>query len=208
MNDDTKAWVKKLNKFNKDLLPKVVANTLNTVSELAQKQSINNVKGRFTLRNQFTLGSFMHWKASPKDRIYKINAVIGSRSPYLPIQEEGAHITPKKRVHAIATLWARGGANQNVIRKRYRLNELGEARLRKSIYFMLPSGIYYRKGRAKKRRQVGVRRELVKVYSFTRKTIKLRPKNWHTDAVKKWSTEAVMARAFRIEAQIALKDLY
>lgn len=197
-----------LGKLSADAFPKAIAETLTTVASFAHAEQIKTMRKKMIVRNKYSEGSMQFWAAHAKKDINKINAVTGSRSAYLPKQEEGATIAPKDDALAIATDYARGGSIRNVVKKRYRMREIGplagKGRSTKSIYFMLPSGIYYRKGSAGRKKKVGRRRALIMVRSFVKKAVRIPANRWHTESVARYAKQATIEAEFIRQAKLLI----
>jgi hypothetical protein len=193
MTKEFREYRRKLNKLAGDEFNKVVAETLNSVATVAHIQQIRNVRERFTLRNQYTERSLKYWKATPKPKLWKINAVIGSISDYMKLQEEGGDKKPKSgsRV-AVATLQARGGNRASKIRKKYYAGKLPSNSFVGIPKGVMPVGIWERYQHNKKIRMIR---------NLEHPTIKILPRHWHRDAVQKYANERWIQDAFVINAK-------
>jgi hypothetical protein len=173
--------------------PQVIANTLTQAARIADKAQRENLRKDFTLRNQYTEGSLFMWPASPTHAISRMNAVVGTKSPYLPIQETGGTERAKGKSLAMPTVAGRGGDVKKAIPTPLTLRAMGQiggtsqkftkkgnARRGKG-FFILPAGpalkhpaIFLRQGN-----------QLLKLRLLGKKTQQVRARHWHTDAVKK-----------------------
>ena len=114
------SYTRQMRKLGSEAIQEAVAETINNVASYAHVEQQKTVRRDFTVRTPYTINSFKYYKASPKANINKINAVTGTVSPYLPIQETGGTVRPKSGSHVpIPTLKARGGRIQNSIRRKY-----------------------------------------------------------------------------------------
>jgi hypothetical protein len=115
-----------LQRMAAEVYPQAIADTLNQVAGFAHYATAKNIRSRFTLRNRYTEGSLRFYKASPKAKIEKINAVTGSFSEYMVAQDAGGERRPKRGSRApVVTLAARGGNPAKVVRKKYHAGQLG-----------------------------------------------------------------------------------
>ncbi|MBW8003114.1 MAG: hypothetical protein FVQ80_14025 [Planctomycetes bacterium] len=197
---DVKSWTRKMNRVNKELLPRAQVATLNRVCKAAHGRSIRNIKSDFTLRNPYTLNSMRFSPAKVRSSGVAGYAVTGSISPYLPIQETGGVVRAKRKRIPVPTTEARGGRWSRPILPRYRLKPTTQiGRPGKSMYrtkraigkmFLLPSGIYIRKGK-----------QLRMVRTLKYKSYRLKATHWHSEAVKKFGNKRVMGQVFVQEAK-------
>lgn len=193
-------YKKKLLALGSDVLPRVIAETINTVAGFAHAQSIRNVRNRFVLRNQYTERSLRYYKANPKADISRINAVTGSVQSYMALQETGGYREPKRGSKAPeATLAARGGDPRKVVRKKYAAGTLGP-----NQFVGVPRG---------GNRQYGVYQRvknnkfLVMIRNISKARIPVDPKHWHTDAVGAYAKRDVLTREFIRQAEAEIKRL-
>lgn len=174
---DFKKYKKQLAALGADVLPRVIAETINQVAGFAHVQSQRNIRTRFTIRNQYTERSLRYYKANPKAKIYKINAVSGSISDYMDEQDQGGYKVPKQGATVpMAALAARGGNPKRVIRKANRAGHLGPNQFIGKPRGNLdrPLGVYQRNRKNK---------YLVMIRNVSRAKVRIEGKHWHTDAV-------------------------
>jgi len=191
---------KKLEALGKDLFPKVIAETLNVVAGFAHAQSIKNSRSRFVNRNQYTERSIRYYKASPKGNWTRINAVTGSISPYMDLQDTGGVKRPKRgRRVPIATLAARGGKAASVVRKRYKAGSLGPNQFVKIPKGgAKPMGVYERYARNKR---------LKMIRNLEDESVRIVGKRWHTDAVSAYAKRSVVEAEFARQAKRYIKGI-
>ena len=77
---DVKALAKSLKLLATDEFSLATATAINRVAFAAHKGSEANIRREFTLRNKFTLGSMLFYKASPKKDASKRAAGVMNRS--------------------------------------------------------------------------------------------------------------------------------
>jgi len=193
--DDFKSYRRRLEKMADEALPKTIAATINVVAEAAHSRSRRNLRTDFKIRNQWTERSLRYWKANPKTRIEKINAVTGSVSPYLPVQEKGGTVKAKKKAIPIATKAARGGMKDRVVLKRFRLGSMGSLKKRKGGKFFVANfsrkkGIFTRQ-----------RKKLIMVQDLSFKSYRVRATRWHSRAVAAFGSSKMFQTAFVREAK-------
>lgn len=187
---------RQLERFRKDALPQAVAGSLNAVAHAAHRQSERNVRERLTLRNAYTLRSLRYWRASPKRQIGRINAITGTSSEYLPVQETGGTQRARRRRFAIPTTAARiSRSKARPVAPRFRMNRMGELTNRGGKFWIMRSG----------RGKLGIftrpsRRRLVMIRDLSVRSYHLRAVNWHRDAVRKYNRRSLYMRVFAREA--------
>ena len=196
---ETEALKRQLQRYNKDALPKAVAAALNAVGGAAHRQAERNVRTRFTIRNKFTMRSLRLFSANPKPDIKRINAITGTISPYLPLQETGGTVRARRKAIAIPTKNARiSRSKARPVASRFRMNRMGQV-ARGNKFFMMRSksgklGIFTRR----------TKRKLVMVRDLSVRSFHLRAKNWHSDAVRKFNRRSLYMSAFIRQAKIGL----
>lgn len=207
-----RAYKKALDRIGDDVLPRIIAETVNIVAGYAHVQSIKNTKSRMTLRNQYTTNSIRFYKANPKKDTSKINAVTGSIQPYMALQETGGYKRPRKgKTLMEPTLAARGGNSQSVVKRRFVTvgskmpksgpkmfigNPRGIRRAGKFAGRLLPYGMYSRnRGNT----------QLTMIRNISTASRAIDSTNWHTDAVKSWGKRDIMMQTFKklADAEIA-----
>ena len=189
-----KAYQAALKSVTKAELPTARSAAINVVARAAHSQSERNIRAKMTLRNKYTLGSLKFYPSKVRSSGAAGYAETGTLSPYLPIQEEGGTVRAKRSRVPVPTLASRSGNKQRVIASRFRLNKMGPLNRKGGKFFYAPfrkPGIYYRP--SKKR--------LVMLRDLTARSIRVKPTHWHTDAVKKFGTQSMMAAAFVREAK-------
>lgn len=196
---ETKDLERQLRQYRQDALPKAVAASLNVVAKVVHAQSERNVRTRFTIRNRFTLGSMMLWTAHPKEDLRKINAITGTRSKYLPLQEEGGTVRAKRQRIAIPTKSARiSKSKTRPVARRFYMSRMGQVGSGSKFFMMRNKwgklGIFTRR----------TKRKLVMVRDLSVRSFHLRAKNWHRDAVRKFNRKSLYMRVFIREAKKGL----
>ena len=202
--DDLSAWAKKIKKLAKTEEPKIIAATLNRLATAANTAQGLALRRDFKLRNKFTLRSLKMFKASPKPDLAKIDAYVGSKSPYLDEQESGgvAETRSGRPTKTMPSLKARGGSWGKAIRPAYRW---GKVHLGKnSPYFVLrPAGKLLRSSYIFTRKAG----RLVRVRKLLNESIKLKATHWHSNAVGRFATQPKFASVYIDEASKALTRL-
>jgi len=197
---DFKLYKVKLQKLGQDVLPRVIAETINTVASFAHAASIRNVRNQFGNRNKYTERSLKYYKASPKAKIDKINAVSGSISDYMDEQDQGGYRLPKSGSKApVATLAARGGRSTAVVRKQYKAGYLGPNQfIGTPRGGNRPMGVYARTKRNK---------YLVMIRNITRAKVLIKGQHWHTNAVEFRYRRDELMREFSRQAEMEIARL-
>lgn len=178
--------------------PLVVAETVNSIAGFAHANTTKLLRTRMTLRNRWTEGSLKFYKANPKDDIKKINAITGSFSPYLPLQETGGKRLPKKGSKVPwPTLAARsGGKAERPVMRKYQSGTLGEGQFIGALSGG-GRGVFERKTRGKK-----VTVKLIR--SLTQSSIPVKATHWHTDGIKPYLKQGLIEEEFVRQAKIHL----
>ncbi len=193
VTSDIKSWTKKMNRVNKELLPQAIGATINTAAKGAHARGLKNIKKDLILRNPYTEKSLKLWqsKYKPGRSIDRINAVTGTISSYLPIQEEGGTVQAKSNRLPIPTLAGRRGRWDRPIPPSLRMNRMGEIGTEGSKFFFMSSrggkkGIFYRR----------TKKKIEKVRDISKRFIRIKPTRWHSKAVEYFSRPEVFGRIF------------
>ena len=171
-------FVKTLQNFAKKGKGQAIADTLNAVAAEAHRLQRKNIEERMEIRSpKWTLHSLRYWKAHPKDDVRRINAIVGSVSPYLPVQDEGGDVRPmrgKTKNIPITKTARQGGTMAGKVIRRYRMDKVVD---RKDTFVLpLKSG---RKGIFM--RQHG---QVIFLQMLAKDGVALTGNHWHTDAVQ------------------------
>ncbi len=215
---DVKGYIKKMDKISKELLPKAIVATVNTAARGSHARAIKNIEKDFTLRNEYTRESLMIWQSKYKKgrSIDRINAQVGSISPYLPIQETGGVIRAKRRRIPVPTVFSRGGSKRSVIQKRFRLRAMGQVAGFKQQYTKKGNkrrgkGFFFLPGKGGHKPGIFIRRaggmQLRMVRDLSLRSYRLRPTRWHSKAVEYFSKRSTMERIFIHHAEKLLKGV-
>lgn len=118
----------KLTALAKDEIPGVFARSVNRVAKAAHGAQLRALDSKFTLRNKFTRGSMLLWEARANKDPAKINAITGSRSPYLGVQETGGTEVGKDGRPTMTTpsKASRRGKWDKAVVSRYRFAAMGQ----------------------------------------------------------------------------------
>ncbi len=191
-------YIKKMERFGRQLLPQIVSTAINTIGGQAHEATKANVRSRMVLRNKYTENSIKFWESKPKEKWTRINAVSGSISPYMALQDEGGERHPKQGKTAVVVgLAARGGNPNRVVRKQYRAGTLGENQfVGKPRGGSRPNGVYERKNKNHKLRML---RDL------SNATVPVKETDWHRDGVRTKFTSQRVFDEFKelVDAEIA-----
>jgi len=211
--DDVRKLAKDLRLLSASAFSEATAAAINRVAHAANVAQSLNVRKDFTLRNKFTLGSLMMFKASPKKDANKIDALVGSKSPYLPEQESGGEAVGKdgKPVKIMPALASRRGSWDRPVASRFRLKALGPIGRRMGNGRMTPKGAqaFWLKGGSLKQRTLFYRtgKKLLKVRIATKGPIKIKPTHWHAQAMARFGKPSVMSAAWGVELAKGLSKL-
>lgn len=201
-----------LRHLGKDVLPRVIAETINVVAGFAHVQSVRNVRQKFTLRNRWTEGSIRFYKATPKANWMKIKAVTGSISDYMDEQDMGGYRLPKKGGDVMeATLAARGGNSRSVVKRRF--VSVGKKMPKQGLgpkQFVgkprgkldRPYGLYQRTTNKKEGKKY-----LVMIKNISRARVPIEGKRWHRDAVEFKYRRELLTNEFIRQAKAELAKI-
>lgn len=203
ITSNAKEYLRDLAKVERGL-ERAAAGTLNAVSGAAATRQAGNIRRTMIVRGPYTEKSLVHYKASASKPIAKQNAIVGTKSPYLPIQDKGGKVKARKRVIAVPTNRVRGKDRRKKVPSRYRLDKmekafvlrpsrLGAPRVRHGAtvpYKLKRPALFIRRGK-----------KLEKVRDMGARDYRLKARLWHTEAVKKFGTYPMMAAAYRREAK-------
>ena len=114
----------------KEGLIKAAISTVNIKVALARKEAIKNIKGDFTLRNNFTTAQ-VQFTPMPEGRysIDAIHSIVGvtEKAAYMARQEEGGERVPSRgNTLAIPTDVARGGNIRNPVIQAMRVGKISK----------------------------------------------------------------------------------
>ena len=186
------------------------------------------MRKQFILRNKYTENSLRFWAANDKTPkmagynkkytvkldLNRINAVSGTVSPYLPLQEAGGTQKPKigAKYIPMPTTAGRGGNIRKAIPKKFRLGPNKPGFGKGSPFFALPSGIYVRVGKPSKlpRAAPGQARPLrpiIMIRTLGQSEQIVKKTKWHESAMKQWGTPENMQKAYIQAAERELKRL-
>lgn len=212
MADDVKALAKKLRLLSSTEFSTATAGAINRVATAVNSGQRMNLKRDFTLRNKFTAGSLMMFKATPKADASKINALVGSKSPYLDEQEAGGVAQTRRGKPALSmpTRKARRGDWAKPVTARLRMDKIKPVGRRRGGR-MTPKGapFFFLEGGRLRNKTLFERRgaKLIRVRVVTRGPIHLRATHWHTDATGKFGKPSVMSAAWGVELNKGLARL-
>lgn len=172
-------------------MQEVTAATLTETAQAVTRRSERNVRREMIVRAAYTTKSLITYKASAAKPIARQNAISGTKSDYLPIQDKGGVIHARKARIAVPTNAVRGADRKKRVPTRYRIGNMkGAFVLRPAAGTLERPGIFVRRGR-----------RLVKVRDLGSSSYKLKATLWHSEAVKKYGTYQYEAGVFRRQAQ-------
>lgn len=183
-----------------DELQKATARTLNAISLGAHAQQRKNLQSKLIVRAPYTMNSLKRYPASESKSIQKQNAIVGSTSPYLPIQDSGGIVRARSRRIPIPTNVLRGSDRRKRIAPSMRIGS-------NTRFFVLSPGaqgivkapgLYVRKSKKK----------IVKVRDLSQSQIRLKPTKWHTSAALKYAKFSVISGVFIREAKKVMPANY
>ena len=211
--DTIAGLAKALRRLSAEEFSTATAATINRIATAANGQQGRNIQRDFKLRNKFTLGSLMMFKATAKKDPDKIDALVGSKSPYLPEQETGGTAMTRLGRPAVSmpTLAARRGAWTRAVTARFRLDKIKPIGRRRGSGRMTPKGTpyFYLQGGSLKNKMLFQRvvSKLIRIRVITRGPVRLKATHWHTEAMDKAGRPALMSAAYGVELNKALTRL-
>lgn len=237
VTSNSKEYLKALAK-TVDGLQQVTAATLTDTAEAVTLRSALNVRGKMIVRTDYTTRSLVTYKASAAKPIKKQNSVSGTKSEYLPIQDEGGTIRARKKTIAIPTNRVRGKDRKKKVPAKYRMDRSGEIQWKRpyakgaKFFALYPTTadvndeknwMQSKANRHKRRknetfgRRKGKPRsayrlsrpaiftrqgkKLIKVRDVSQKSVRIKARRWHTEAVAAYGNYEFMARRFMVNAR-------
>lgn len=205
----------------------VTAATLTDTAQAVTVRSQRNVEKSMIVRTKFTTNSIVTYKASGSKPIGSQNAISGTKSKYLPIQDAGGIIHAQKIVIAIPTNKIRGKDRKRRVPGKYRIDSMaGKAfvlrpttkdqgdeanwgkkktsdsrqRYRRNYTYGRKRGkmVAYRLSRPALFYRDG--KKLIKVRDLSKRSVRVKGTKWHTDAVKLYGNYEYMSRVFQLNA--------
>lgn len=214
MPDDIRHLAKTLRLLSGSAFSQASADTLNRIANAANGEQGRNLRRDFTLRNKYTQGSLMMFKATPRPDAAKINALVGSKSPYLDEQEAGgeAQTYQGRAAKTMPALGARRGTWGRAVVSRYRQKTMGAIGRRGSNRRMRPKGakFFWLAGGKLKNETLFTRGpggKLVRVRLKTRGPVRIAATHWHSRAMAKAGRPALMSAAYGVELNRQLTKL-
>lgn len=146
---NTRAYMQAMRMLGNDVLPAVVAETLNETADAVTKRSLRYLNKRLTVRTKFTTNSLSRpgarpYKALGKAKGKSVNRMYsraGSISPYLGIQDMGGTKRASGDRVPIPTLAARTGKRlEKSIAGRYNLGRMGNIEGSERYFIGRPKG--------------------------------------------------------------------
>lgn len=174
-------------------MQEATAAMLNVISTGAASRQKGNVQREMIVRGPYTLKSLVHYKASASKPIDRQNAIVGTKSPYLPVHDKGGKVKAQKKRIAVPTNKVRGKDRKKRVAARYRLDKMAGA------FILRPNG-----GRLKRSAMFireGKRGKLVKVRDLGAAAYTLKANQWHTEAIEKFGRKEMRRAVFVRESK-------
>ena len=116
--------------FKKDLpraLDFAKVETLNILAGKTRKEVIRDVRGEFTLRNNYTIGSIRFEKATKSSK----QSITFTTAEYMGYHETGETLSrnlwgQSMNVNPMGTIYSRGNSTLSKIKDKYRFNKMGK----------------------------------------------------------------------------------
>jgi len=205
--------------LGREVLPQVIAETLNETADAVTRRSLRYLQKRLTVRTKYTTNSLTRAGAKPYRALNKARGTniqrmysrAGSMSPYLATQDTGESIRGSKR-RPIPTLNTRVSKSEaKSIAGRYNLGKMGDIAGDKRYFIGEP------KGYAKMKKHKGGPLGLWERYNKNKKIRLLRDlseyqvdvpgTNWHRDAADEMGQQRFIRARFKRRAQQRLQRM-
>jgi hypothetical protein len=210
---DTRAYMNAMKLLGQEVLPEVVAETLNQTADAVTRRSLRYLQKRLTVRVKFTTNSLTRAGARPYKALNKASgrnvtrmfSRAGSISPYLGIQDTGGVQRPESGQRVpIPTLQARTGRSiQKSIARRYNLGSMGNIGSDGRFFIGKPkgggpAGLY-------ERYQGGKRLRMIRNLESAQVTVPA--SRWHRDAAEEMGNQRFIRARFKRRAQQRLQRM-
>ena len=176
-------------------MQRVTAATLTETAQAVTTRAERNIKCEMIVRTAYTTKSLRTYKASPSRPIARQDAVSGTVSEYLPIQDEGGTIKARKRRIAVPTNAVRGVNRRKRIPSRYRIDTMGSRafilRPASPVKVLRRPALFLRTSK----------RRIVKVRDLGARDYRLKARRWHSEAVERYGNWDYMSRVFARQAR-------
>jgi hypothetical protein len=175
-----------ISNFSRNGVPVMVSESINALAGEASRLQKENIQNTMEVRSpRYTLGSLKYFKANPRKNIEQINAVVGSISPYLPVQDSGGEVSRvkgKSKNIPITRNSRSGGSMSGKVLRRYRMDKVfggstGAFVLHVKKYDDF-KGVFIR-----------VKGKLRLLQKLSEKSVMVRETNWHKDAIERASVD-------------------
>lgn len=215
---DTRKYIAAMRMLGNDILPQVVAETLNETADAVTRRSLRYLDRRLIVRTKFTTNSLTRggarpYKALNKARGKNIRAMYsraGSVSSYLGVQDSGGVKRADKGNRVpIPTLNARTGKRlERSIAKRYNLGKMGDIAKDGRFFIGAPKGVYqggrrplgmYERYRGNKRLRM--------LRNFESTSVRVPASNWFSNASDELGAPRFIQARFRRNAERRLKRI-
>jgi hypothetical protein len=213
----------------------VTAQTLTDTAHAVTVRSERNIKKDMIVRTPYTTRSLKTFKASASRPIDRQDAVSGTVSDYLPIHDEGGTTRARKKRIPVPTNKVRGLDRKKRVPSSKTLQALGSrafalfpttrnqadasnwgARKTKSRKWKTSPDKIFGRNRGSRgyvafrlsRPAMFIRQgnKLIKIRDLSLSSVKVKAKNWHTEAVRLYGTYEKMSRFFMVNADRFLKQ--
>jgi len=181
-------------------MQQTTAAMLNIISTGAASAQARNIRTKMIVRGAYTERSLVHYKASASKPIDRQNAIVGTKSPYLPVQDSGGKVKAKKKYIAVPTNKVRGKDRKKRIPARYRIDQPGS-----KVFMLKPA----RPTKTLKRAALFIRRgkKIEKIRDIGARDYTLKARRWHRDAVEKFGSAAMRKAVFYREGRKMLERI-
>lgn len=204
-NIDTRSYMAAMRILGKQVLPTVMADTLNGVAAANAKQMKKNVEKRMIVRTKFTTNSIRQDRHARGSNISRMFSRVGSVSPYLAIHDEGGIIKAERKKIPIPTLQARvSRSKQRRIARRYAMNrmDIGESQSYGKFFMGKPRGGNRRVGIYERHHN---NKRLTMIRNIESEQVKIDPNHWFSDSLKKYGTSQFIQAQFKKHAKRRLR---
>jgi len=210
---NTRSYIAAMRVLGDEILPAVVAETLNETADAVTRRSLRNLKKSVIIRTKFTTNSLTRSGAKPYfalnkargRRVERMYSRAGSISPYLGIQDTGGTVDANGSRIPIPTLAARTGKRlEKSIAGRYNLRRMGDLDGSQRYFLGTPKGnqgplgIYERYQSNKKIRMLR---------NLESKSVEVPATHWHSEAVDRLGHNRLIRARFKRNAQRKINSM-
>ena len=194
---DTQAFIKAMDLVNKEYFPKAITETVNTIGAAFLSRAKQSMEKELIIRSNYTRKSMFIYKSKYRTgrQISRINCKVGSRSPYMAIQEFGGTVKAQRRFVPIPTVAGRGGDLRKAIPRRLRMSSINVDSSEGGFMIGTPRG---RRTRGLYQRKGG---RLIMLRNLTKGSVQVPKSAWFSKPLDYFRSDDLWERTFRHHAR-------